>query len=380
VREARRSAPTLPVKRDPSIDRLRGIVMVLMALDHARDFFGDGRDPTDLAKTTPMLFFTRFVTHYCAPVFILLAGSAAFMQLRSSSKREVSRFLLTRGLWLILLELTVIRVAWFFDLTWRFTALQVIWAIAWSMIVLSALIFLDVRAVGAFGLTTIALHNLLDRVTLRPPWLHSLLHAHGVFQPLEGRKVFVAYPLVPWIGVICVGFALGPILLREDRRKRLVQLGAAAIALFLLVRGLNGYGDPHPWTSGRPVLSFLNCEKYPPSLCYLLMTLGPALLALAVLDRGDHASLRAAEVFGRVPLFYYIAHLYLLHAGAVVAAYAVRGENILGKTFFSGGNAKLSLAWVYLAWLLGVALLFPLSRWYAALKARRRDVWLLRYL
>jgi uncharacterized membrane protein len=376
---------TARVSRDPSIDRLRGIVMVLMALDHARDFFGDGRrDPTNLATTTPFLFFTRFITHYCAPVFVLLAGTAAFMQLRTSSKREVSRFLLTRGLWLILLEVTVIRVGWFFDLTWRFTALQVIWAIGWSMIVLAALVWLDVRAVAAFGLLTIGLHNLLDRVTLGPPWLQSVLHAHGAFEPITGRRFFVAYPLVPWIGVIAVGFALGPVLLREDRRKRLVQLGVAAIALFVIVRGTNLYGDPRPWTAQASplytVFSFLNCQKYPPSLCYVLMTIGPALLALVVLDRRDNRVLRAAEIFGRVPLFYYIAHLYLLHAGAVIAAYLLRGENILGKTFFAGGGVRASLPWVYVAWLVAIALLYPLSRWYAALKSRRRDVWLLRYL
>lgn len=359
--------------------------MVLMALDHARDFIGDARrDPTNLATTTPILFFTRFVTHYCAPVFVLLAGTAAFMQLRSSSKRDVSRFLLTRGLWLILLELTVIRVGWFFDLSYRFTALQVIWAIAWSMIVLSALVWLEVRAVAAFGLLTIGLHNLLDRVTLGPKWLNAILHAHGSFEPFAGKRVFAAYPLVPWMGVIAVGFALGPVLLREDRRRRLVQLGLACIALFIAIRGINRYGDPHPWaTQSSPlftVLSFLNCEKYPPSLDYLLMTIGPALLALAVLDSGDNRALRAMEVFGRVPLFYYIAHLYLLHGAAVVLAFVVRGENILGKTVFSGGGLRASLPWVYVAWLVAIALLYPASRWYASLKSRRRDVWLLRYL
>lgn len=361
--------------------------MILMALDHARDFFGIGTDPTDMATTTPVLFFTRWITHFCAPVFILLAGTSAFMMVaRGDARATVARFLVTRGLWLIALELTVIRVAWFFDFTWRFTAFQVIWAIGWSMIALAALVFLPSRLVGAIGGAMIALHNLLDHVVLGPKWLATMLHAPGMLYPAQGYRVFVVYPLIPWIGVIAVGFALGEIFARVDRDHMLVRLGIAAMALFVIVRGINRYGDPRPWVGGRhPLLSFLNCTKYPPSLSYLLMTLGPALVALAMLQpRPDSRGVAAAggnavETIGRVPLFYYIAHLYLLHTGAVVLAYLLHGENILGKPFFAGG-ARVSLLGVYVAWALAMALLYPMCRWYAALKARRRDVWVLRYL
>lgn len=363
-----------------SIDRLRGLVMLLMALDHARDFFGDGRrDPTDLATTTVPLFFTRWITHFCAPVFILLAGTSAFMMLaRGDDKRAVSKFLATRGLWLILLEVTVIRVGWFFDITWHFTALQVIWVIGCSMLGLAALVHLPPRVVGVLGVATIALHNLLDRATLGPKWLGSLLHAPGLLEPVRGFRIFVVYPLIPWIGVIAAGFALGEVFTRDDRRRVLVRLGVAAIVAFVVIRGLNRYGDPHPWTTQHhPVLSFLNCQKYPPSLDYLLMTLGPALLALAAFE---HVEAPFLELIGRVPLFYYIAHIYLLHAGALFFAWWLRGENILGKPFFAGGGVRGGLPTVYLAWAVAIALLYPLCRWYGALKARRRDVWILRYL
>jgi uncharacterized membrane protein len=360
-----------------AIDRLRGIVMVLMALDHARDFFGDGRrSPTDLANTTVPLFFTRWITHFCAPVFVLLAGTSAYLMLaRGDEKRDVAKFLATRGLWLIFLEVTIIRVAWFFDLTWRFTALQVIWAIGWSMIGLAVLVFLPPRVVGAIGVATIALHNLLDHTPLGPHWLASVLHKSALMQPSPGYRVFVVYPLIPWVAVIAAGFALGEIV---HDRKKVLRLGALLTVAFLVVRGINRYGDPHPWSGAlHPVLSFLNCEKYPPSLAYLLMTLGPALIALALLDA---VQWKPFEVIGRVPLFYYIAHLYLLHTMAFVGAWLIRGQSILGQPFFAGGGVRAGLPGVYLGWLLALAILYPLCVWYAALKARRRDVWLLRYL
>jgi uncharacterized membrane protein len=364
--------------RNGAIDRLRGIVMVLMALDHARDFFGEPRDPTNMATTTIVLFFTRWITHYCAPVFVLLAGTSAFMMLnRGDSKKDVSKFLLTRGVWLLFLELTIVRVGWLFDLSWRFSAFQVIWAIGWSMIALAALVFAPPRVVGALGVAMIALHNLLDHTQLGPKWLAMILHAPGILEVHAGYRIFVAYPLIPWIGVIAVGFALGEVFTRKDRQRVLIRMGIAAIVAFVVIRGFNHYGDPKPWSAEHhPVLSFLNCTKYPPSLDYLLMTLGPAMLALAALE---HVELKPFEIVGRVPLFYYIAHLYLLHLGAVIVAYVVHGENIFGKPFFMGG-ARVSLLSVYLAWAIGLLLLYPMCVWYAALKARRRDVWVLRYL
>lgn len=366
------------MSRNGAIDRLRGIVMVLMALDHARDFFGSAHSaPTDMARTTATLFFTRWITHFCAPVFVLLAGTGAFLMLARDGKRAVSKFLLTRGLWLIFLELTVIRVAWFFDLSWRFTAFQVIWAIGCSMVALAALVLLPSRIVGAIGVAMIVLHNLFDHVALGPHWLATILHAPGMLEPRHGYRLFVVYPLIPWVGVIAVGFALGEVFERRDRQRVLVVVGAVVVMAFMVVRGINRYGDPHPWSAAEhPVLDFLNCTKYPPSLDYLLMTLGPALIALAALES---LQLSAFETIGRVPLFYYIAHLYLLHTGAVVAARVLHGEDILGKPFFTA-TANMSLLGVYAMWACAIAILYPLCRWYAALKARRRDVWMLRYL
>ncbi len=390
--ESVRGATAPTAARDGAIDRLRGFVMLLMALDHARDFFGDGRrDPTDLATTTPMLFATRWITHYCAPVFVFLAGTAAYLSYaRHGSKKEIAKFLASRGAFLVLLELTVIRVGWFFDLTWRFTALQVIWAIGCSMLFLALLVALPSRLVGAFGVFVIATHNTLDHFDAKslgmPRFLHSVLHAHGLFEPFAGKKVFVVYPLVPWIGVIAAGWAFGEIMRKspDERRRTVVGLGAAITAGFVALRALNMYGDPHRWlhqdSLAKNVMAFLNLEKYPPSLDYLAMTLGPALLLLVAFERANGAGGRVLELFGRVPLFYYILHLYLLHAAAGLVAYVAFGSQIFGRAFFEGGGVRASLPWIYVAWAIAIALLYPMCRWYDALKRRRRDVWILRYL
>lgn len=384
-----------------SVDAVRGIVMVVMALDHVRDFFhvyAKALDPTDPSKTWTLLFFTRWVTHFCAPTFVFLAGVGAFLSTRrGKSKPELARFLLTRGLWLILLELTLVRFGWFFNFDYHLVFLQVIWAIGWSLVVLAALVFLPLRAVAAFGLAMIFLHNLLDGVnseSLGPlGWLWVLLHEQNIIMPRPGYFVFVAYPLVPWIGVMAAGYAFGGLLTleRERRRRVLFMVGGAAVALFVLLRALNVYGDPRPWAAQErgawyTFLSFLNTSKYPPSLLFLLMTLGPSVIAVALFDRagGPSALLRPFVVFGRVPMFYYLLHVPLTHLAAVAFSYAEYGRaEWLFLNWPPPGAPQLEppgygygLLVVYLVWLGVVLALYPPCRWFAGVKRRRRDAWL----
>lgn len=389
-------AERVAAARVEPVDVLRGIVMVLMALDHVRDFFGtSGIDPTDPATTTVPLFFTRWITHLCAPVFFLLTGTGAFLSLQRKSVPELSRFLLTRGLWLIFLEIVVVRcLGWQFNFDYRVTILTVLWALGWAMIVLAALVRLPIRVVTAIGVVMIAGHNLLDPIqasafgSLAPLW--SLLHAPNVVLATPRHVVLAAYALVPWVGVTAVGFGLG-LLYRwpaERRRAFLVRAGLALIALFLVLRALDVYGDPRPWqeqaSAGLTVLSFLNTTKYPPSLLYLLMTLGPALLLLRALDGGTPGLLRPALVIGRVPLFYYVLHVPLIHLLAVIVSYARYGaihwmfESPTLDRFpiTQPPGWPLGLPTIYGIWLLVVLLLYPLCAWYARVKERRRSVWL----
>jgi uncharacterized membrane protein len=385
-----------PVReRVEAVDVVRGIIMVLMALDHTRDFFGDvGANPTNLATATVPLFFTRWVTHFCAPTFFLLTGTGAWLSRCRRSTGDLSRFLITRGLWLILLELTVVRFFWQFNLDYRLTMLTVLWALGWAMIVLGALVHLPVRVVGAIGVVMIATHNLLDRVqpvtfgALAPLW--SVLHAPGVIAPGPGHVVFGAYPLIPWIGVTAAGYALGSLwnLPADRRRAALLRLGFAVIAAFVVLRAVNLYGDPRPWApqSGAmlTVASFLNLNKYPPSLLFLLMTLGPVLLALRALDGHTPAWLRPAQVFGKVPMFYYILHVLVLHLLAAAAclvrygtARSVMESPTLDRfpmTQLPGWPAPLPV--VYIIWIGVVLVLYPCCRWYAAVKRRSPSPWL----
>ena len=377
-----------------AVDVLRGLVMILMAIDHVRDFVGPQVDfRLDVGKTSAALFFTRWITHFCAPVFVLLAGTSAFLQAaRGKSRSELSRFLLTRGAWLVLLEITVIRIGWTFDLGYHITPLQVIWAIGWSMIALAGLVHLPVRVVTAIGLAMIAGHNLLDGVSvdrgsaLAVVW--SVLHESRPFEPAPGHFVFVAYPLVPWIGVMAAGYGLGALLEADPgaRRSRLFKLGAAVSLAFVVVRLINVYGDPAPWTpQGSAIgtlLSFLNCRKYPPSLSYLLMTLGPALLVLGALEGRELPGKKFLLAFGRAPLFYYILHLFLIHASAAVLHYAIHGPKVFTWQHPMGlpEEAQHGLPFVYGYTLAVVLLLYPLCRWFADLKRRRRDLTILGYL
>jgi uncharacterized membrane protein len=360
-----------------------------MVLDHARDFYHGFGAATDMSTTTPILFFTRWVTHFCAPGFVLLAGASAYLYGRKRTPRDRAWFLLTRGLWLVVLEVTVVRFGWIPDPTYRFTMLQVIWAIGCSMILLAPLSFLPPRALVAIGAAMVLLHNLLDPISPSSfgsaGFLWGVLHERAMFEPFEGHLLRVSYPLVPWVGVMALGFGLGELYTREvvPRRRVLFWLGLAVTLLFVVVRAINVYGDPEPWSVQRDVvftvMSFLDCTKYPPSLAYLSMTLGPILLALAALDRwrAPEQLLAPLEVFGRVPLFFYVAHVYLLRFPGVAIAYARWG---FPELVSHAASPELPLWTAYVAWIVALAMLLPACRWYGAMKARRAGAWWVSYV
>ena len=393
--------PAAGSRRIESIDALRGLVMVIMALDHVRDFVHRGAmsgSPTDLATTTPALFLTRWVTHICAPVFMLTAGMGAFFWWqRGRSRGELSWFLLSRGVWLIVLEVTVMRLAYNFSVSAQYPLLLIVlWALGGCMIVMAALVWLPVPVLAAVSLVAIAGHNLLDGVDPGrlgiSTGVWNVIHQPGLVPGL-GATVFVAYPLVPWVAVMALGFCLGPVFQWDSpRRERfLLATGVAATAGFVVLRWVDGYGDPAPWSAQRsPVytlLSFLNTTKYPPSLLFLLMTLGPALLLLAWLDRRGMRATGPLVVFGRVPLFYFVLHFYLAHLAVVVLSVVTYGTAAWGFVFgpvpSMGGPKELfpagfgwSLGVAYLVWAVVVVGLYPVCRWFAGVKARRRDWWL----
>ena len=374
-----------------SIDVVRGIVMIVMALDHTRDFFGmPGQNPTNLTSATAALFLTRWVTYICAPVFFLLTGTGAYLSLRRKSPGELSRYLLTRGLWLIVLELVVARCfAYQFNADYRVTMLLVLWALGWAMIALSAAVHLPASVVTAAGVAMIAGHNLLDTVTSKSPFW-SMLHSPGVVLNAPAPVVFAAYPLIPWIGVTAVGYGLGQVYGWDaDRRRRfLLRLGLMLSLAFIAIRLLNAYGDPSRWrpqaTGWFTVLSFLNTTKYPPSLLFLLMTLGPAVVLLRAVDRGTPRFLRPALLIGKVPLFYYLLHFALIHLLAVVTCYARYGSahwmfespDLAHYPFTAPPGWGYSLPTVYLVWAFVVLAMYPFCAWFAALKRRRSDAWL----
>lgn len=386
--------------RVAAIDVIRGAVMVLMALDHVRVYSG-----LPAGGPTPGIFFTRWVTHFCAPAFIFLAGTSAFFYGRR--KPDLPRFLLTRGAWLIFLELTVVRVAWTFNLEFaRYEMAGVLWAIGWSMILLAILVRLPLPVVGGIGLAIVAGHNLLDG--LRPAIFGSLTNDLGsaIWKLLyvgfyagpiqfgaDGPSLIVLYSIVPWVGVMAAGYAFGTVLALEPvRRDRMcLGIGLGAIALFLVLRGVDLYGDPRPWQgAGGPdaphlpaVLAFLNTTKYPASLDFLLMTLGPTIALIPLLERARGALIRWMTVYGRVPFFYYVLHIPLIHVAAIGVSLVRHGQ--VDPWLFADhpmGNPPApegytwSLELLYAVWFaVVVALYFP-CRWFAEVKARRKDWWL----
>lgn len=402
-----------PRRRIDSIDLLRGIVMVVMMLDHTRDFVHNAVyqfDPTDPTRTNVALFFTRWITHFCAPVFVFLAGTGAYLQFaKGKSKGELSRFLLTRGLWLIFLEVTLVRIGVSFSFDYRFLGfLQVIWVIGVSMIVLAALIHLPTIIVAAFGSVMIATHNLLDTIRVdswRGPgsavpsasaklWMlaHQAFEAFPIVD-FPSPVIVVVYPLIPWVGVMAVGYAFGALYRLEAQRRRrlLLIIGGVATALFVILRAKNGYGDPSEWSQQKNIiytgLSFLNTSKYPPSMLFLLMTLGPAILALALFesDFGTQSiggRIRKVFVtFGRVPLFFYVLQWFTAHIISILLHWAFgkpTGWLFQSPMTFSGvpPEAGFNLGVVYASWIIGLLILYPLCKWFAGVKQRRKDWWL----
>lgn len=384
--------------RIASIDIMRGIVMIIMALDHARDFYhidAGLHDPMDLQNTTPFLYFTRFITHFCAPTFVLLAGTAVRISQQRKSMKEISWFLFTRGLWLIVLEVTVIRFSFFFNLYYDVIIFQVIWAIGFSMVLLAAIVRLPLKVIFALGAIITFGHDLLHGIALLPesPYflLWSFTHQSGVVELAPGHSAFVLYPFLPWFGILLMGYCMGDWFRAgfdaARRRKLLLCTGLAAVGVFLVLRGFNVYGDPVPWSSQKDSLhtlfSFLNVTKYPVSLQYTLITLGPVLVLLSLLERMNTPILKPFAIVGRVPLFYYVIHFYLLHLGALVLLMLRTGKGLSDIDFhFSAGFGGLppgegySLAVVYLAWLAVILILYPLCAWYYRYKNTRKHWWL----
>ncbi len=383
-------------QRVHSIDLLRGLVMIIMAIDHVRDYFHADAflyDPTDISRTTVPIFFTRFITHYCAPVFMLLSGTSAWLVGQRKGKRAMRNFLLTRGLWLIFLELTIINFGWFFDASYGNSGLLVIWALGMSMIALSALVYLPKTAILAFSLVMIFGHNLLDNYRLSGigTWgfIWGLLHEPNVY--FGKVNFFALYPLIPWIGVMSLGYCLGSWYNNNfdaAKRKRLLfGAGLGCTLLFVALRYTNWYGDQVQWseqsTASRTLLSFLSLSKYPPSLLYLLVTLGPAFMLLSLTEKSNGWLSKRIQVIGRVPMFYYIVHIYLIHLAAMVAAEFTPGYNwsdMLLSNWVSF-EPKLQgfgfgLGTMYLVWFGLMIVLYYLCKWYDRYKRNHKQWWL----
>lgn len=384
-----------------SLDIFRGLIMVWMALDHTRDFFTNLRfEPEDIHLTYPGLFFTRWITHFCAPMFFFLAGTGAFLyHKRTGSVGKISRFLWTRGLWLVFLEWTIVEFAWTF-VPWTFGG--VIWSLGVSMVILAGLVWLPEWAILTFGLALVGLHDLLDSV--KPAqmgslgWLWVVLHRRGV---VPQTNFFVLFPLVPWVGVMASGYVFGRVMIKSPAaRERIVfYLGSALTLAFVVLRGFNAYGNPTAgvaastpgeWhllpTISMTIVYFLDVEKYPPSLQFLFMTLGPSLLVLWWLSRfGENTLINNLThpllIFGRVPMFFYILHLYLIHLLAISMAYLFRQPVgwLWHGTFWMNetpGNYGHALPFVYVMWLLALLILYFPCRWFTGVKHRRKDWWL----
>jgi uncharacterized membrane protein len=388
-------------KRIESIDLLRGIVMLIMAIDHARDYFNGSAylyDPTDLGQTNVLLFFTRWITHFCAPIFMFLAGVSACLYGLKKGRRALSFFLVTRGTWLLFAELFLITLGWTFNFGYPLFILQVIWAFGVSMIILSLLVYLDRRLILLIGIVLIAGHNLLDTVHVSGNGVAAIfwhaLHDRGPFT-IGPFSFLVGYPVIPWIGIIAVGYCCGALYSPDydpvKRKKALIRLGLGAVVLFILLRYSNIYGDSARWSVQKngifTIMSFLNTTKYPPSLLYILMTLGPALLFLAFAEGPLNGLTRRVTIFGRVPMFFYILHIYLFHAIAMIAVILTgRPWTDMILTTWVSANEKLKgygfgLPTVYVIWILVILVLYPLCKWYDNYKrANQAKQWWLSYL
>ena len=388
-------------KRITSVDLLRGLVMIIMALDHTREFFHSAAltsNPLDLNTTTPVLFFTRWITHFCAPVFVFLSGTSAYLQSARKSKKELSLFLITRGLWLILAEITIVNLVFSFDITFSAIALEVIWAIGVSMLILGLVIWLPFEIILFIGLLIVLGHNSLDfyekKQTGQLSAGYNLLHRVGVHQLSADHTVLILYPFLPWAGVMMLGYCLGKVMRNTDTRYRkrfLVITGLSTIGLFIILRFINIYGDPFSWSKqGNGLytfLSFVNSTKYPPSLFFVSMTIGPSLLFLAWSDNIQNGFTKIVSVYGRVPFFYFVIHFFLIHLFSTIT-YFMRGHSFAEDAadtltpfikFIKAGEG-VQLRYVYLIWLSIVIIMYPLCKWYDKYRSAHKEKKWLSYL
>ena len=386
--------------RIESIDILRGLVMVIMALDHTRDYFNNA-SPMDFATTTPLLFFTRWITHYCAPIFIFLSGTSIYLQSLRKTRSVLQWFLITRGLWLIFIEVVVITFGWTFNPHYSFIILQVIWAIGISMVILGLMIRLPFNVIFITGLIIVLGHNLLDipesAASFKAGFWWNLVH-HGFFSlyPLsQNNTLLILYPFLPWTGLMMIGYCTGKLFSEKysviQRRKILNRIGISLIIVFVLIRFINEYGNPEPWIIQKnwlfTILSFINVHKYPPSLLYMCMTIGPAFLLLSLFEKIQNSFTGAMRIYGRVAFFYYVIHIYLIHLISLIF-FMAKGHTMQEATdiskgipfYFLAANDGYSLFIVYVIWISVVIALFPLCKWYNNYKTNNKEKWWLGYL
>ncbi|UTW57288.1 DUF1624 domain-containing protein [Kordiimonas sp. SCSIO 12603] len=377
-------------ERLQSIDFLRGLVMIIMALDHTRDYFNIiNFDPTDYTRGDTWLFLTRWITHFCAPVFVLLAGTSIGLMEATKSKVDICKFLITRGLWLIFVEMVIITFGWAFN--FNFITMQVIAVLGFSMLVMAVLIWLPRWFIAAFGIVIVFGHNALDYGIFPTSGMGSpapLWHAlhNPIFTMDFGWPTYIAYPALPWIGVMPLGYILARIYEPNTdaawRRSFLIKLGVGITFFFIALRATNLYGDPTLWkqeeTWVHTLLSFINGQKYPPSLLYLAMTLGPALIVLSYAEKWRGWLYHATVILGRVPFFFYVLHIYLIHVAAMALAefQGIGWKALAGGFWAAPSNYGLPLWGAWLVWIGIVAALYPACKWFAGVKARRKDWWL----
>jgi uncharacterized membrane protein len=389
-----------PQKRIQSIDLLRGIIMIIMALDHTRDFLhkdGLTGDPLNPDTTNLILFGTRWITHFCAPGFVFLSGLSAWLQSQRKSKKELSLFLITRGFWLILVDLTFMSFAFTADIHFSLFVLETLWSIGAGMVILGLMIHLPFKIILATGLLIVFGHNLIDfaersRQTPVPVWW-SFLHQVRIMPLGRGHSLFLFYPFLSWAGLMMLGYCCGRSFTHMEtvkRNKLLLLAGTGAVILFLVLRAVNVYGDPRPrkeqGTGLKTFFAFMNVQKYPPSLLFLCATIGPVLIVLSGLKNTQGWFARIASVYGRVPLFYFLVHFYILHIVAIIA-YLARGhgfsegmKGVQGVPFkFAAPGEGYSLGVIYLIWIAVVILMYPLCKWYDRYKTNHKEKWWLSY-
>ncbi len=389
------------VKRIESLDLLRGLIMVIMALDHTRDFFhinGLTGNPLDPATTTPALYFTRWITHFCAPTFVFLSGLSAWLQGQRKTKKELGAFLVKRGLWLILVDLAVMSLLLTADIHYGLFVLETLWSIGAGMVVLGLMIHLPFNVILATGLIIFFGHNLLDLAEKArgfdiPVWW-SFLHRVAIIPLWGNHSLFIFYPFLSWAGLTLLGYCCGKLFTNETlqrRKKILLGIGISAIILFIVLRAINIYGDPISWSLQKNAIqtffSFMNVQKYPPSLLFLCATIGSVLIFLALIKNTESRLAKIIKVYGRVPLFYFIVHFFILHLAQVIT-YLSRSHTVAegmkglpGLPFkFATPGEGFNLIIVYVIWIAIVILMYPLCRWYDNYKTGHKEKWWLSYL